>query len=177
MKKGDDVNIAHGHGADGEAMAAGDRPGRGARGVLLLASLLVGTAGAASAQSPDHDVLRRLKTVDWPGAYLRQDAAALDTILAPEFRRVDGNGDWFTKADELARVRAARPAYDSLVFEIRRLEVYHGTSAVVAGTGHVFTTVAGRTERSRYQSTNVLVKRDGRWVAVASHTSGARADE
>lgn len=166
-----------GHGADGDGVTVRGHPGRGARAVMLLVTVLVGTAGAASAQSPDHDILRRLKTVEWPRAYLRQEAAALDTILAPEFRRVDGNGDWFTKADELARVRAARPAYDSLVFEIRRLEVYHGTSAVVAGTGHVFTTVAGRTVRSRYQSTNVLVKRDGRWVAIASHTSGARAGE
>ena len=140
----------------------------------LVASLCV--ASALPAQSPDHDILRRLKAVEWPRAYLMQDAAALDSILAPEFRRVDGNGDWFTKADELARVRASKPAYDSLVFEIRRLEVFDGTSAVVAGTGHIFSTAEGRTVRSRYQSTNVLIKRNGRWLAVASHTSGTRSD-
>jgi hypothetical protein len=128
------------------------------------------------AQSPDHDRLRQLKVVEWPAMYLHQDVTALDALLAQEFQRVDGEGTWHSRAEELARVRASRPGYDSLVFEIRRLEV-HGHTALVAGTGRVYRTEGGRTVRSEYQSTNVLVKRDGRWQAIASHTSGFRPSD
>lgn len=42
----------------------------------------------------------------------------------------------------------------------------------MAGTGLIYSRGASGPAISEYQSTNVLIKRDGRWVAVASHTSG-----
>ncbi len=127
---------------------------------------------AESRRAEDERALRELKEVLWPKAYFEQDTALLDRILAEEFQRVDGDGNWSSKADELAWVANHRPAYDSLTFEIRRLEIFENGTAIVAGRG----VVRGRDERgpyvAEYQSTNVLIRRDGVWRAIASHVSG-----
>lgn len=131
---------------------------------------------AAGAQLSDADALRRLKTVDWPRAYQTQDLALLDRILADDFYVVRGDGSWSSKRDELEWLRHNAPSYDSLVFNITRLDIYPNGTAIVAGTGHVHSRVDARPSISAYESTNVLTRdASGQWRAVASHTSGSRA--
>ena len=116
-------------------------------------------------------------TVLMSRAYFEQDAELLGRILAPEFQRVDSDGNWSTRAQELDWVSKNKPAYDSLTFKIRRLDIFDNGTAIVAGTG----TIRGRDENgpyvAEYESTNVLIKRDGAWQAIASHTSGDRKIE
>ena len=142
---------------------------------LLIAVILMTAGSAASAGEPDIAVLRELKTVLWPRAYAAPDPALLETILAPEFQMIDDSGAVSTRADELAHVRGKRPdpADRRFRFEIERLEVFEGRTAVVTGVGHVADPRATPVE-FRYRSTNVLVKRNGRWQAVASHVSAIR---
>jgi hypothetical protein len=142
---------------------------------VLVAALALGLAGAArAADSADEAEIRELKEVLWPRAYFQQDTALLDRILAPEFQMVDGDGNWSSRAEELAWVGKNKPSYDSLTFRIRRLDVFENGTAIAAGTG----TIRGSDEDgpyvAEYQSTNVLIKRDGAWRAVASHVSGYR---
>jgi hypothetical protein len=137
-----------------------------------LALALLSLGAAASDRSADEAAIRELKESLWPKAYFEQDTALLDRILAPEFQMVDGDGNWSTKAAELDWVANNKPGYDSLTFEIRRLDLFENGTAIAAGTG----TIRGRDGDgpyvARYQSTNVLIKRDGQWRAVASHVSG-----
>ena len=144
---------------------------RTASAVLVL---LVALAGATASTDSDEATLRHLKEVVWPKAYAEQDVKRLDSILAPEFRRVDADGNWFTKEDELERLRTTKPAYDSLVFAIKRLDVFENGTAIVAGEG----TVRGKDRDGAYvmtyQSTNVLIKRNGEWKAISSHVSGRK---
>ena len=143
--------------------------------VSILALALSGLAPASGqAQSEDERALRRLKEVEWPKAYKEQDAALLDRILADEFQMVDANGNKSTKAQELDWVRNNKPGYESLTFEITRLDLFKHGTAIVGGTG----TIRGRDAKgpsvTEYQSTNVLIKRNGMWMAVASHVSGVK---
>lgn len=115
--------------------------------------------------------LRELKLVQWPKAYREQDVALLARLLDDRFQMTDGRGAVSTKADELAWVRDHRPGYDSFQFEIERLEVFEGDSAIASGLGTVRGTRDGAPYVTRYRSTNVFVKRDGAWRAVASHVS------
>jgi ketosteroid isomerase-like protein len=145
--------------------------------ISILALALAGLAPApGQAQSEDEKALRRLKEVEWPKAYKEQDAALLDRILADEFQMVDADGNRSTKAQELDWVRNNKPGYESLTFEITRLNIFENGTAIVGGTG----TIRDRDEKGRlsvteYQSTNVLIKRSGTWRAVASHVSGVKA--
>jgi hypothetical protein len=148
------------------------------RAIAVAGLAIAALAAAALADSPtDEAELRHLKEVLWPQAYFEQDAALLDSILADEFQMVDAAGNWSTKSDQLERVRASKPDYDSLVFTIKRLEVFADGSAIVAGQGTIRGVEQNRPYVATYQSTNVLVRRDGRWQAVASHVSGVRQVE
>ncbi|MEX1994162.1 MAG: nuclear transport factor 2 family protein [Steroidobacteraceae bacterium] len=140
--------------------------------LALLLCLAAPTVTAAD--DSDQATLRQLKEVLWPQAYAEQDIALLDSILADEFRLIDAEGNWFTKGDELTYIRNHPPGYDSLVFRIKRLEVFENGTAIVAGEGTVRGKDAAGPYVSTYQSTNVLIKRDGRWRAISSHVSGVK---
>jgi len=141
---------------------------------MPLLSLVLQAQVPQPGQAEDEALLRQLKEQVWPRAYFEQDVAALSGILAEEFVLVNAAGQWTTKAEELARVAAGKPGYDSLVFTIKRLEVFENGTAIVAGEGLLRGGSAGAAGMS-YQSTNVLIKRDNRWQAIASHVSGVRS--
>lgn len=142
----------------------------------VLISLVTVPSSVGDPRS-DEEILRELKEVLWPRAYFEQDDDLLDSILAEEFQMVDAEGNWSNKADQLARVRGRKPSYDSLVFQIKRLDIFENGSAIVAGTGVVDGTDDDGPYTFHYQSTNVLIKRDGEWKAVASHVSGVKRIE
>ncbi len=141
--------------------------------LALCSALALGTAVAAD-RSADEVALRELKEVLWPKAYFEQDTELLGRILAPEFQMVDGDGNWSTRAEELDWVGKNKPAYDSLTFELKRLDIFENGTAIAAGTGTIRGTDENGPYVAQYQSTNVLIKRDGAWRAVASHVSGYR---
>ena len=142
--------------------------------LLVLVLAVLPAASFAGEERPDEEVLREIKEVLWPRAYATQDVDLLDSILAEEFKMVDAEGNWSTKAAELEWIRANAPSYDSLEYNITRLDIFENGTAIVAGTG----VVSGSAEEGpyvlEYQSTNVLIKRDGAWQAVASHVSGIK---
>lgn len=149
------------------------------RRIALLPALMLAvqpSVAPCAVQRSDEEVLRELKEVLWPRAYAQQDVRLLDSILADEFQMVDADGNWSTKAAELDWIRSNPPSYESLVFEIKRLDIFENGSAIVAGQG----VVTGRDEDGPYtvvyQSTNVLIKREGAWKAVASHVSGIKRE-
>jgi ketosteroid isomerase-like protein len=146
--------------------------------VLIGVILIVLSSGSSGAEErSDEAALREIKEVLWPRAYAQQDVALLDSLLADEFQMVDADGNWSTKAEELDWIRSNPPSYDSLVFEIIRLDIFENGSAIVAGKGIVSGTDEQGPYTLEYQSTNVLIKREGAWKAVASHVSGIKRNE
>ena len=140
-------------------------------GMLLCAAI---STAAAQDRADDEAALRHLKTVLWPQAYQQQDARLLDRILDDRFQVIDADGNWSTKQLELADVRRTRPGYDSLRFSIRRLDIFENGTAVVAGTGTVFGRDSAGPYTVSYQSSNIMIRREGQWRAVASHVSGVQ---
>lgn len=121
----------------------------------------------------DLTALRYLKEVEWPKAYREQDTVLLDRILGDDFQMIDAGGNWSGKADELAWIRENRSAPDSFYYDIKRLDALENGTVLICGTGHIF----NDTTHTIYQSSNILIKRDGIWKAVASHVSGVKAAE
>ena len=116
----------------------------------------------------DEKVLRHMKEVLWPKAYAEQDTVLLDKILGDDFKMIDQAGGWYTKKDEIDWIKENAPNYDSFFFEIKRFDILDNGTAIICGTGHIIVD----TVHSIYQSSNVLVKREGEWKAVLSHVSG-----
>lgn len=145
--------------------------------VALMALLPSSKVVAAAAPSKDDAELRRIKTEEWPRLYREQDVAGLDRLLAAEFQMLDSEGAVSTKAGELAWVEANRPGYERFRFEIDRLDVLENGTAIVSGRGIIEGRDAvGTATTTTYASSNVLIKRDGRWQAIASHVSGLRRE-
>ena len=142
--------------------------------LLVLVFALMSVSSFAGEDRSDEEVLREIKEVLWPQAYATQDVDLLDSILAEEFKMVDAEGNWSTKAAELEWVRANAPSYYSLEYTITRLDIFENGTAVVAGTGVIVGSAEDGPYVVEYQSTNVLIKRDGEWKAVASHVSGVK---
>lgn len=148
--------------------------------LILLTAVLTGCADKKETSVPsadDHEKLTRLKEVLWPKAYREQDTVLLDQILANEFQLIDAEGNWFNKQDELDYIKKNKPSYDSFRFEIKRLDIFENGTAIVAGTGHIEGSDENGPYKMIYQSSNVLIKRQGEWKAIASHVSGIKAAE
>ncbi|MFC4221568.1 nuclear transport factor 2 family protein [Flagellimonas marina] len=121
----------------------------------------------------DQVLLRHLKEVDWPKAYREQDTVLLDSILGDDFQMIDADGNWSNKAQELAWIKEHGSSHDSFFFEIKRLDLLPNGTAMICGTGHIFKD----STKTIYQSSNVVVKRNGQWKAIASHVSGIKQVE
>lgn len=139
--------------------------------VLVLTTLAPALAGGSPT---DEQELRRIKEELWPRAYREGDAALLDRLLAAEFQMIDPEGGGSDKAGELEFVRTGRWVNRSFRFEIRRLDVFENGTAVVAGRGVVVGPESDPDGGYQYKSSNVLIRRDGRWQAISSHVSGYR---
>ena len=116
----------------------------------------------------DKEILRYMKEVEWPKAYAEQDTLLLDKILGEDFKMIDQTGNWYTKKDELDWIKKNGTNNDSFNYEIKRFEILENGTAIICGTGHILKDSV----QSIYQSSNVLVKREGKWKAILSHVSG-----
>lgn len=121
----------------------------------------------------DKNILRNLKEVQWPKAYSEQDTILLDAILDDDFQMIDAGGTWSNKSGELKWIKENAVHYDSFHYEIKRLDVLDNGTALICGTGHI----QNDSTKTIYQSSNILIKRNGMWKAVASHVSGIKRIE
>jgi hypothetical protein len=141
---------------------------------ILLLVLSAPPLEATATERSDEAILREIKEVHWPRAYREGDVALLDRILASEFQMIDAAGEWSDKTAELDDISKNRPTYRSFRFEIKRLEIFENGTAVIAGRGVVIAAEGDEFGDFEYQSSNILIKRDGRWQAIASHVSGVK---
>jgi len=135
--------------------------------VLLSAIMCLTGHTALAAETSELEQLRQLKLTLWPQAYRTQDTALLEQILHPQFQLIDANGKTTSKADELEYIKSNAWQVVNFSYRIDRLEVFSGHTAVISGRGE--------TDTYSYHSSNVLIKKDGRWQAIASHVSGFKA--
>jgi hypothetical protein len=145
---------------------------------LLIAFGLCLSVGATAQPDASEDelLLKKFKLEDWPRAYREQDTELLGRMLASSFQIIDGSGTWFSKEQELAWLAKNKWANDGFVYEIKRLDIYGGDTAIVAGEGRVTFKTGQRPRVAIYQSSNVLVKENGEWRAVSSHVSGEKEE-
>lgn len=140
--------------------------------IFFLHFSTVGSSQTESTRQADEIALRYLKEVEWPKAYREQDTVLLNRILAEEFKMISSDGEYSTKNDQMAYIRTHKPAYISFKFVIKRLEIFENNTAIVSGTGTITKKDKDGQYDLVYQSSNVLIKRQGIWKAISSHTSG-----
>jgi Domain of unknown function (DUF4440) len=118
---------------------------------------------------------RRLPTSRHPAAvrraWVERDRAFIERILAPEWSVTQANGSILSRANVL------RSAFETEALRVKSMVIddvtvgMFGTTAVVRGR-----TAATGTDKNlafdvRMRFTDVFLKRNGEWQAVASHAS------
>jgi ketosteroid isomerase-like protein len=134
--------------------------------VVSVAWLLcVGWAGA-------QDLLQELTKVEnaWSEATVKRDTAALQRLYADEYISTDPTGAVMNKTQDIAGVQGGE--FVLVSFKIDDLKVQsHGAVAVVTGRNTLKGTWKGKPVDGPYRFTDVFVKRDGRWQAVATQST------
>jgi uncharacterized protein (TIGR02246 family) len=122
-----------------------------------------------SQNASDEEQVRRLEH-QWIEAFLRGDTETLDRILADDFVFTDPEGRLLTKAEWIADMTSGELAFESIHIDDLQVRMY-GDAAVANGR----TTVKARSKEGgfngQYCYTDMYVKRDGRWQAVAEQAT------
>ncbi len=142
-------------------------------GALLVAWLALTscTQPAKPVAAPPHDPRRDEKDLlrleeDRHVAYLRHDARLVAQILSDDFLAIDGNGNSYDRAKQLADL--ADPTVCEYVTPYdMRVKVY-GDAAVVTGRTKAKCRAEGTDVQVSTRWTDVFVRRDHRWKWVAA---------
>jgi ketosteroid isomerase-like protein len=157
---GDSASPGAGNFADRASLPPAGDPSSGS----ALSSRAQDSAGTAG----DERELRRLEQA-YAQALIRKDRAFLMRFYAPDWRGGNWIGFW-SKSTMLKSVLGARYVVRSM--ELRDLKVrVLGDVAIVQGVDEEVTSLGGRDMSGKWAFTDIFARRDGLWLAVASHTS------
>lgn len=109
---------------------------------------------------------------DYALALVRKDRAFLMRFYAPDWRGGNWMGFW-SKSTMLKSVLNARYVVKSMKVHDLKVRLL-GEVAIVQGVDEEVTSVDGKDTSGKWAFTDVFARRDGAWVAVASHTSEVR---
>ncbi len=142
--------------------------------VLLLVIVTMGSLAIAqkAKSASGADDAAQLKDIEnkWNDALLKNDAAYVDSVTAPEWSMIDENAAVSDKATGLNRLRAGTTKLESSTVTDLKARVY-GNAAVVTAAYTEKGTLNGKPFQHSGMFTDTFVKRNGKWLAVATHLS------
>lgn len=141
--------------------------------ICFLALVLSATAFLEAKESKtdsDAAISQTLQAMEqaWLNAEKNHDAAAFEKLVADDWIAIGLDGKRQTKAERAAEIKAGQ--IDSATLGDMKVRVF-GDTAVVTGTDDEVTTKDGKKSSDHYVWTDVFVKRNGKWLAVASQTA------
>ena len=141
---------------------------------ICFLSLVLSAAVPVQAQQPKADsdaaISQTLQSMEqaWLNAEKNHDAAAFEQIVADDWVGITPDGKSQTKAERAAEIKTAH--ITSATLGDVKVRVF-GDAAVVTGTDDEVTIENGKKSTDHYAWTDVFVKRNGKWLAVASQTT------
>jgi ketosteroid isomerase-like protein len=104
-------------------------------------------------------------------AWVDRDRKAIDAVLADEWSVTDASGRILTKPEVMQEsFGSTERRIDRMVVDDVKVRVY-GETAVATGRTQATGSYRGTSASVVLRFTDVFVRRDGRWQAVASHAS------
>jgi ketosteroid isomerase-like protein len=146
--------------------------------ILVIGLLIVATAILYGAELNEGKSDRKSKSEkevlkiekEWADAILRLDTKTIDRLEADEWTIIDPSGKLSTKAEDLNNLRSGKLKFQSFQNEEMKVKV-HGKTAIVTGLSTIQGTSDGNDITGHYRFTDVLVKKDGTWRAVATQVT------
>lgn len=106
----------------------------------------------------------------WVAAIVTKDTGTLDRLLANEFSGTSPNGYSYSKDMAITDIKSGMYKVDRMDLDQISVNVY-GNTAVAFTTQREKSTSGDEDMSGYYAYTDVWVKKNGRWQAVASHGS------
>jgi hypothetical protein len=133
--------------------------------VLLLASVSIGGPVRASNSSTE-EFIRFLEDA-WVNAIVHKDINVLNHVIADDFGGLSPNGYAYTKEEAISDLQSGSYVVESMALDNVKVRVY-GDTALVTLYQNEKSKFGDEDRSGRYAFTDVWVKRDGVWQAVAS---------
>jgi ketosteroid isomerase-like protein len=143
-----------------------------ARRTLVVALLLAAATGSllgGTARAQKHERRHEIDHLEeaWRTALLKEDTAAMSTLLADNYMAITPNGTLQTKEETLANLRAGRTHVTSLDISERKIRFY-GSTALVTSTADIQGTTPEGNISGSYRYTRVYVEGPpGVWKIVS----------
>ena len=130
------------------------------------------TPSTTSGPPPQENVEQVLMQMEreWAEAPVKRDAAALDRIIADDWICITWDGETVRKAQVIEDAKSGANTAQSQTLGPMTVRVF-GDTAVVTGSISGKSQYQGRDMSGHYLWTDVFVKRNGSWQAVASQTT------
>jgi uncharacterized protein (TIGR02246 family) len=140
----------------------------------VVAALLLAAGHAAARQglSKAEQEVRKLER-EWLDAYEKNDAEAMDRIVAEDFTITFPNGSVQTKAQLMAMIRAPRKGAPPKFHTESVASRAYGDTVILTGRVVGEFQQGDKTVRDVSRYTDTYAKVGGRWRVVASHLSAA----
>jgi ketosteroid isomerase-like protein len=136
---------------------------------MAFAQTKTDTKAPAASASAVSDELKQIE-MDWSAALKAKDTARLAEIVADGWSELDSSGKTITKAKLLADMKAPGNTLDSIEMGPMNVRVF-GNTAIVTGSDIEKSTDSGKDTSGKYIWTDVFVKQNGKWRAVASQNT------
>ncbi|MBI1762926.1 MAG: nuclear transport factor 2 family protein [Acidobacteria bacterium] len=111
---------------------------------------------------------------EYDKAWLQQDAAAFEKLLADDAVLTDETGKASSKAEVIANAKSGAVKFEVGHSDDVKIHVY-GNTVVTSGRWTEKSTNKGKPVNGTMQGTTVYVKRNGAWQVVADHVTLIKA--
>lgn len=108
----------------------------------------------------------------WVDALVKSDTTSLDSIFADTYVDADEHSHRSDKQDVLSVLKSGELKMESIKLSDMQVHVY-GDAAVVTGSAAQAGNFKGQGLAPKIIFTDTFIKRNGKWIAVASHRSAA----
>ena len=140
---------------------------------LLFASaftcLAVLPSHAKDAAAGDEQAITQIEK-DWGAALVKSDIAAIERFEAAEYMFTDPEGGLSTREESSAELKSGAVKIASFTINDLKVRVF-GDTAIAYGLETETSTYKGKDTSGQYRYTDVFVKRNGSWKAVATQAT------
>jgi ketosteroid isomerase-like protein len=136
---------------------------------FCLFSLSLAASQEAAKTSSVEDQIKKQEQ-NWAQATVKEGATAVDQYEADDIIDTDPSGRVTDKAQDKTDLSSGDLKFQSIELSELKVHVY-GDTAVAAGTSTLKGTYKGQDISGKYRFTDVWVKRNGKWHAVASQST------
>jgi ketosteroid isomerase-like protein len=133
--------------------------------LLLLLSLPTAPQNPAPAEGDESQIIAFENL--WNQMQIAHDANAMEQMLDADFVLTDYDGSILTKGQFLASIRDKSNQLSTEVSTDMKLH-RHGDTVIVTGATHEKGTLRGKPYEHRGRFTDTWIKRDYRWLCIAS---------